>query len=498
MQEPDIHKSCLNSVTRSSPSRPLLIAIAALLTISSITNSIAEQPEDTVRPNVLLIMVDDLRPELGAYGVDDMHTPNIDRLAADGLVFRRAYAQWPSCAPSRASILSGLRPTRRENRREAVSVPSLPRHFRDNGYRTISIGKVYNDIDDDPEAWTEAPWRVESADMNWQGYASEESQSLRERLWREARRLDPDARLYQFNAGATEAAELPDDAYRDGQIAIRALEALRQNSEENFFIAVGFVKPHLPFAAPRRYWDLYSRDLMLGTDYDSRPVSASRFPYLFRELEAYQDMPEGLELSADQYRELKHGYRACVSFIDAQVGLLLDELERLDLRDDTIVVLMGDHGFHLGEQGVWGKHSLWESALHTPLIVSVPGQTTRGASSHALVELLDAYPALSELAGLERPEGLDGLSFAPLVDNPRLAWKSAALSQYQPFLEPYRDVMGHSVRTDRYRYTEWRSPESLVEVELYDLDANGLESVNVANDPRYADVVEELSSLMPR
>ena len=479
-------------------SRLLVVAIVALLTIGTATISTAQQASDVSRPNVLLIMVDDLRPQLGAYGVDYMYTPNIDRLAADGLVFRRAYAQWPSCAPSRASILSGMRPTRRENRSETASLPSLPRHFRDNGYRTISIGKVYNGIDDDPDAWTEPPWRVESADVNWQGYASEESQSLRVRLWGEARRSNPEARLYQFNARATEDADLPDDAYRDGQIAIRAIEALRQNSEERFFIAVGFVKPHLPFAAPRRYWDLYRRELVLGSTYDSRPDFGSNIPYLFRELEAYYDMPEGLELSSDQYRELKHGYRACVSFIDAQVGLLLDELERLNLLDDTIVVLLGDHGFHLGEQAVWGKHSLWERALHTPLIVSVPGQTSRGATSHALVELLDVYPGLSELAGLEPPEGLDGLSFAPLFDNPRLAWKLSALSQYQPFLEPYRDVMGHSLRTDRYRYTEWRSPESLVEVELYDLGANGLESVNLANDPRYADVVEELSSQMPR
>ncbi len=498
MQEPVIHKSCVNSVIRPLLPRLHLIAVAALLTIGSVTKADAEEPEDASRPNVLFIMVDDLRPLLGAYGVDYVYTPNIDQLAADGIVFRRAYAQWPSCAPSRASILSGMRPTRRENRSDTSSAPSLPRHFRDNGYRTISIGKVYNDIDDDPDAWTEAPWRVESADVNWQGYASEESQSLRVRLWREARRSNPDARLYQFNASATEDADLPDDAYRDGQIAQQAIRALRQNSEENFFIAVGFVKPHLPFAAPRRYWDLYNRDWMLISNYDSRPIFGSRIPYVFRELEAYQDMPEGLDLSRDQYRELKHGYRACVSFIDAQVGLLLDELERLELRDKTIVVLMGDHGFHLGEQNVWGKHSLWEAALHTPLIVSVPDQPSRGTTSHALVELLDVYPALSELAGLEPPEGLDGMSFAPLVDNPRLPWKSSALSQYQPFLEPYRGIMGYSLRTDQYRYTEWRSPESLVEVELYDLGVQDKEGVNVVNDPRYADVVEELSSQMPR
>ena len=466
--------------------------------IGKVTNARADQHVDEIRPNVLMIMVDDLRPQLGAYGFDDMYTPNIDQLAADGLVFTRAYAQWPSCAPSRASILSGMRPVRREDRSETAVAPSLPRHFRDNGYRTISIGKVYNDIDDDADAWIEDPWRVESADVNWQGYASEESQSLRMRLWREAQRSNPDARLYQFNANATEQTDLPDDAYRDGQIATRAIQALRENADENFFIAVGFVKPHLPFAAPGRYWDLYEREQMSYPAQRARPVDGSSLPYLFRELEAYYDMPEGLELSGDQYRELVHGYRACVSFIDAQVGLLLNELEQLGLRDNTIVVLFGDHGFHLGDQGVWGKHALWERALHTPMIVSVPGQTSRGATSDAFIELLDVYPGLSELAGIPLPEGTDGLSFAPLIDYPNLEWKPSALSQYQPFLEPHREVMGYSLRTERYRYTEWRSPEAVVERELYDLGVDGIESVNLVEDPRYADTVTELAGQLPK
>ncbi len=475
----------------------LVLATPALLTIGAVTDVCADEGPDTTRPNVLMIIVDDLRPQLGAYGADDVVTPNIDQLAANGVLFTRAYAQWPSCAPSRASFLSGMRPVRRENRSEASSVPSLPRHFMDNGYRTISIGKVYNDIDDDLDAWTEVPWRVESADINWQGYASEESQSLRLRLWHEAQETDPDARLYQFNARATEAADLPDEAYRDGQIAIRAMQALRENVDETFFLAVGFVKPHLPFAAPRRYWELYERESMFQSAHSGRPAFSTDIPYYFRELEAYHDMPEGLGLSPDQHRELLHGYHACVSFIDAQVGRLLDELERLDLRDNTIVLLLGDHGYHLGDQSVWGKHSLWERALHTPLIVSVPGQNGRDARSDAFIELLDVYPGLSELAGLSPPEELEGLSFAPLIDDPRLDWKDSALSQYQPFLEPYRDVMGYSLRTDRYRYTEWRHPEGLVQRELYDLGSDGFESDNVADDPTYADVVTDLAGKLP-
>ena len=481
---------------------PAFVAAALLHAIAGglAAQGVAFQP----RPNVLLIIVDDLRPQLGAYGFDVMHTPNIDRLAEEGVLFRQAYAQWPSCGPSRSSMLTGLRPDSlgiysNGQRLESsdAQIVSLPAYFRRNGYRTLSVGKVYHGRDDDLGTWSEPPWDAAPNDDNWQGYASSESRESRLRLWREALAEDSNAQFHQFNAAAVERANLPDDDYRDGKIAARAVEVLRENTGQPWFLAVGFVKPHLPFAAPSRYWDLYARsDLqpMAGSD---RPVGTTEIPYIYSELQSYQDIPANGNLTGEQVLELIHGYFAAVSFADAQVGRLLDELDRLDIRRDTIVVLVGDHGFHLGEQGIWAKHSLFELSLHTPLIVSVPGQESRGGATRALVELIDIYPSLIELAGLDPSPRFDGRSFAPLIADPNGPWKTAALSQYKHFMEPYRDVMGYSIRNEQYRYTLWRDTGQSGTVfasELYDLGDQTGESVNLAADTRYQAVVQELSN----
>ena len=511
------HKSARDrSRPRSGWDRPRsrAVAIAAILLLQTFAGGAGAQeavPDESLAvpdesPNVLLIIVDDLRPQLGAYGFDIMRTPNIDRLAEEGLVFRRAYAQWPVCGPSRASLLSGLRPDttgiynngKRLDSSDAEIV-SLPAYFRRNGYRTLSVGKVYHARDDDLGAWSETPLNAAPNDDNWQGYGSPETHELRLRLWEEALADDPNAQLHQFNAGAVERADLPDSEYRDGRIADMAVEALRETAGQPFFAAVGFVKPHLPFAAPSRYWDLYERaDLQPAAD-SARPVGTTEIPYIYSELESYRGIGLDDELTEGQVLELIHGYYAAVSFVDAQVGKLLAELDRLGIRNNTIVALVGDHGFHLGEQGIWAKHSLFELSSHTPLIVSAPGQSTAGESTDALVELIDIYPSLVELAGLDPSPRLDGESFAPLMDDPDIPFKDAALSQYRHFMEPYRDIMGYSIRTDRHRYTVWRDsrrPGTVFATELYDLGDRAAEIRNLAGDPEYGAVVRDLADLV--
>ena len=481
------------------------VAFAAFLLLQTFAGGAgAQEPAPQESPNVLLIIVDDLRPQLGAYGFDIMHTPNIDRLAAEGLLFRRAYAQWPVCGPSRASLLSGLRPDttgiysngRRVDSSDA-EVVSLPAYFRRNGYRTLSIGKVYHARNDDPGAWSEPPFNAAPNDDNWQGYGSPETHALRLRLWEAALAEDPSALFHQFNAGAVERADLPDSEYRDGKIADIAVEVLREYAGQPFFAAVGFVKPHLPFAAPSRYWDLYDRADLKPVAGSARPEGTTEIPYIYSELESYRGIPSDDEPTGEQVLELIHGYFAAVSFIDAQVGKLLDELDRLDIRDNTLVALVGDHGFHLGEQGIWAKHSLFELSSHTPLIVSVPGLETAGESSGALVELIDIYPSLVELAGLDPSPRFDGESFVPLMDDPETTFKDAALSQYRHFMEPYREIMGYSIRTDRHRFSLWRDYSrqgAIFARELYDLGVDGSESVNLANDPAYEALVQDLSN----
>ncbi len=452
----------------------------------------AERP-----PNVLFIAVDDLRPQLGCYGHAQMISPHFDALAGQGFLFERAYCQQAVCAPSRASLMSGLRPdsSRVHNlatplRQALPDVLTLPEHFKNNGYHTVSLGKIYHHKGrDDPQGWSEPEWGTKGS---FPGYGLKETQDLQWQLWAEAGKPEP---FYKVLGPAVEAGDVPDDDYADGRIAAKAVEDMERLKDQPFFLAVGFLKPHLAFAAPKRYWDLYERSAIDLADNPFRPEDAPGLAFHnWAELRAYHGIPKEGPLPDDMARELIHGYYACVSFIDAQVGRLMAGLDLLGLRENTVVILWGDHGWNLGEHGLWCKHCNFETSVHSPLIVSVPGAADSGRRTRALTEFVDVYPSLCELCGIPLPEHLEGTSFVPLLSDPDRPWKAAAFSEY-----PRGPIMGHTLRTDRYRYTEWRDKQGRpIERELYDHQVDPQENANVAAAAANAATVADLHAMMDK
>jgi iduronate 2-sulfatase len=458
----------------------------------------------TDRLNVLFIAVDDLRPELGCYGAPLVQSPNIDRLAAGGLTFNRAYCQQALCSPSRTSLLTGRRPDttkvynlEKHFRTELPEVITLPQLFKQHGYHSQGLGKIYHGANlDDAPSWSVPSWKSNKPIYGPAGQkiyearvAERKSQGLTAR-WRQDGIKGP----------AWEAADVPDNALPDGDIADKAIEVLRERRNETFFLAVGFLRPHLPFVAPKKYFELYDPKKFELARNPYVPSNSPAFvPYHWGELRGYLGMPAEGPLTDEQARQMIHGYHASVSYIDAQVGRLLTELEQLKLRDRTIVILWGDHGWQLGEHGHWCKHTNYEEATRAPLIFSVPGQKTAGRNTDALVEFVDIFPSLAELCGLPLPEGLEGSSFKPLLENPTRPWKTAAFSQYPRPVPGVGRAMGHSLRTDRYRLTEWTIPGKDFKVsELYDYHKDPQGNVNVAEQADYAAKLQELSAQLQR
>lgn len=451
------------------------------------------------RPNVLFIVVDDLRPELGCFGAADVRSPNIDRLAERGLRFDRAYCQVAVCNPSRISALTGCRPdttgvfdNQHGFRATLPGVVTLPQHFLNNGYTCLSLGKVFHHSErepwDDPQSWSEPAWYHGEPYRHW---FTAESEDFVKRL----KALPSGKRPKLIRAAPFEAADEPDDVYPDGRVAAKAIETLGRLAagERPFFLAVGFVKPHLPFTCPQKYWDLYPPETIRLPDNFRSPENVPA-PALHNnyELRSYGTVPPSGDIAPEMARRLIRGYRACVSYMDAQAGLVLAELDRLKLRDNTIVIFWGDNGYHLGEYGLFTKMTNFELGARVPLIVSVPRPATAGKVCRGLVELVDLYPTLSELCGLPAPAHLEGASFVPLLSRPEQAWKTAAFSQY---VRPGRErFIGRSIRTDRWRYTEWidangRSAGN----ELYDHESDPAENRNLAAVPAHQTLVTELS-----
>ena len=458
------------------------------------------------RPNVLLIIVDDFRPELGCYGVNEIISPNIDRLAEKGLVFNNAYCSQALCNPSRASLLTGKRPdtlrvwdNRRHFRQANKRINTLPQIFRSLGYQTISLGKVFHGTLPDPPSWNRQ--RIPPDTFNY--YQSEETQARQKTREAAALKLG-NSQIFidaYIRGPATEAVDAPDSAYRDGALTEMVLKVLTEHKKKQpFFLAVGFSKPHLPYVAPKKYWDLYNPDQIPLASNNYPPKASPLFAInSHTELACYEDFvqaPNPTErcIPEEQARLLKHGYYACVSFIDAQIGRILDQLKTTGLEENTIIIFTGEHGYKLGEHGAWGKMTNYEIDVRLPLIISEPGRTYPSNSTSALVEIVDIYPTVCELAGLQIPPNLEGISVFPLLRDPDRPWKKAAFSQYpRGFANRF---MGRAMRTRRYRFIEWRDriDGSLVATELYDHQNDPQENINVAQDPSLSELVQKLSS----
>lgn len=448
--------------------------LAALLVLDGALLSLAAD-----RPNVLMIAVDDLAASLGCYGDRLAQTPHIDRLASEGVCFLRAYNQLPLCNPTRASLMTGLRPDR-------IQVYDLDRHFREavpeavtlpqalmpRGYRSLRVGKIYHynvpasigtDGFDDPPSWQER--------YNPKGRDKEE----------EALVFNAEPHRKISAALSWHAAEGAAEEQTDGMITSRAIELMERQKEkgEPFFLGVGYFRPHTPFVAPKSFFDLYpleSMRLPFAPDGDREDVPVAGF--------AHNCPVPHYGLDRDVLLRAMQAYYACVSFIDAQVGRLLDSLDSLGLRESTIVIFWSDHGYHLGEHGgVWQKRTLFEESARTPFIISAPGSTGNGQVCRRVVELVDLYPTVMELTQTSGPSGLEGRSLQPLLDNPLAEWDGAAVTQ---ILRPAdgrleKPVMGRSIRTERWRYTEWDEGDE--GIELYDHRADPQEFRNLADDP---------------
>jgi arylsulfatase A-like enzyme len=454
-----------------------------------------EQP-----PNVLFIAVDDLRPQLESYGKPRMHTPNIDRLAAEGVRFPNHFVQAPTCGASRYAMLMSRRPHPSRPatygngafsllaERDSARPRALPHHFRHHGYHTVGIGKISHspdgrrhekttrpDATDDPEAppqmpdsWDEVYGPRGSWNTAWRAFFAYAGGMSRDR----------------GKTPPVEAADVPDTGYPDGLTANMAVDELRERKgrEQPFFMAVGFYKPHLPFNAPQRYWDRYDRNRIGLAPHPAPPtgvdpaVSGLGSGELFG---GYGGVVWDDSITAAEARKLRHGYYAATSYVDAQIGTVLDALEQLDLKENTIVVLWGDHGWHLGDLSVWGKHTTHDFSLRSPLIVRAPGVTPpAGAAARTVVESVDLYPTLAELCGLPVPEAVDGESLMPFLKRPdRPSEEAAAFGYWRS-----QGDWGKTVRIGRYRLTRWANDEGKrAQVELYDHRVDPNETENVAD-----------------
>lgn len=509
-----------------------MINVFLVLIVLSCQNTFAQIVEEPTKPNVLFIIVDDLKPILGCYGDPFVKTPNIDRFAKEGVVFTNTYCQQAVCGPSRASFLTGMRPDytgvwdlETEMRNINPEILSMPQFFKQNGYITAGIGKVFDsrsvDENIDKPSWS-IPFYKKSND-----YYPKEMGKAKGR-YRGVKVLE-EIEIYEKIGGAkgltgkelsnfikinakpsVESLDIPDNAYIDGATVLHSkdiLKVLKENAKP-FFFAVGITKPHLPFAVPKKYWDLYNRDEIQLAEFRENANNSPLVAYHGAgELYKYADIPPiasfsdvkgGMELPFDKQKELIHGYYASVSYADALIGKLISTLVSLNLKDNTIVTIIGDHGWHLGDHNLWCKHSNFEQATRIPMIFKIPG--IKASKTSALAEAVDIFPTLCDATGIKIPEQLQGVSLMPILKEIKSKVKDYAVSQYRRGKN--MRTFGYSIRTERFRLTLWMKDfyrlykpfdeGYIVSGELYDYDNDPLETENYYNNKEYVSVKKEL------
>ena len=484
-----------------------------LLAIFSVTFGLAGAFAPAAqKPNLLLLCVDDLKPLLGCYGDALAKTPNLDRLAARGMRFDLAYCNQAVCAPSRNNLMLGTRSTTlglynlaTNFRQVAPEAVTLTQYFMRHGWRAEGIGKILHvghGNHDDDASWS-VPFQADKVVEYLRSENSAGGRLTREEAYFTNQRLDDNRRLPR--GAAWEIADVPDHAYADGRIAdegIRRLRAAGERGGQPFLLALGFVKPHLPFTAPKRYWDLHDRQLFKlaarQTPPDSAPAYAGK---TLGELNQYEPVPATGPLDADLQRTLIHGYHACVSYVDAQIGRVLAELDRLKLSTNTIIVLWGDNGWHLGDHGAWTKHTNYEQANRIPLLIIAPGVAKPGTHTKQLAETVDLFPTLAELASLPKPEvpqRVEGVSLVPVLRNPVARVRDHAYHAF-PRQRAEQQVIGRAIRSERYRLVEWKhpgAPAATADLELYDYKTDPAETKNLAKDlPK---IVKQLRAVLAR
>ncbi len=490
----------------------------------------------TRKPNVLFIITHDVGRRFGCYGNPAIHTPHIDQLAADGVVFDQHYCHWPLCGPARANVFSGCRPmtTQRFNNedffpgfreRMGPRFATLPEHFRNHGYETAAAGFVFHDVED-PRSWSKGHWRPATSEMRKESaeghrdgvparlrgqYQSTEALALIRERWEALRSagyteqdLETEAIARAARGPAVDAGDVDDEAYHGGQVAARAIEQIESFGKDTpFFLAAGFIDTHLPFWAPRKYWDLYDRDALTLPAFREPPEGSPEWAEGDSEPAQYYTT-HGYErpwrASEEESLELLHGRYAVLSYFDALVGKMLDALERTGHADNTIVVVTADHGFHDGEHGYWGKHNLWDLSLQVPLIIRTPESVSRAGRVGGLTEHVDVYPTLCDLACLPHPDRfLEGASLASVMESPAEHFKDAVFAHrkhmWHDRIQAY--AMANSVRTQRYRLTRYLDEAGeVLHTEFFDYQEDPEERRNLGAEAAYAGDLERLERLL--